>query len=178
MPELIIRQSKTKLTFIILGSIAFVVGSIWMWLIADGQTRHSPLFLKGVAIVGACFFSLCFVFGCVKLFDGRPGLIVDDEGIVDNSSAVSAGKRILWDDVIGLRVTEVAKQRFVTIDLFEPEKYVKQRNFIFRMLNAANTKMTGSPINISSNSLDVDSDELWYLLNEGFKEAIRRRSSE
>jgi hypothetical protein len=129
--------------------------------------------MKAVAIAGVSFFGLCAIYGCFKVFDTRPGLIIDDQGFVDNSSAVAAG-RILWDEVVSLNVSEIAGQRFITILVVDPQKYVERGNFFGRMLNAANTKMTGSPINISSNSLRMKFDDLVQVLTEAFEKYKER----
>jgi hypothetical protein len=166
--EVAIPLSKDKLGLLLIASIAFVVGGIWIWSIADAQTRENPLYLKSVAVACASFFGLAGIFYCIKLFDGRPGLIIDGIGIVDNSSAVAAG-RILWDEIIGLRVTGIAGQRFLTIDVIEPQKYVERCGFFQRMLNAANAELLGSPISISPNALNVNFDELVRMLTEAFE---------
>jgi hypothetical protein len=166
--DIVIPLSKGKLALLLLGSIAFVAGSIWIWSIADSQTRYNPLYMKGVAIAGVSFFGLCGIYGCIKVFDGRPGLIVDDQGIVDNSSAVSAG-RVPWEEIIGLRISEIAGQRILVIEVTDPQKYIERCGVFLRMLNAANTKMMGSPINISSNSLKVNFDDLVRRLTEAFE---------
>lgn len=46
---------------------------------------------------------------------------------------------------------------------------VERGNLLSRMLNAANTKMMGSPINISSNSLRLGFDELARALTTAFE---------
>ena len=166
--ELEIPLSKTKLVLALLGSLAFVALSIWIGSIADTQTRYNPLYMKGVAIVGVAFAGLCGIYICFKVFDTRPGLIIDKEGIVDNSSAVAFG-RIPWEDIVGLKVGEVAGQKFVTIEVNEPQKYIEQGSSWKRMMNAANMKMTGSPINISSNALRLKFDDLLTVLTDALE---------
>jgi hypothetical protein len=166
--ELVIPLSKGKGILLLFVAVAFVLGSIWIWSIADDQARFNPLKMKAVAIANFFFFGLCAIYGCFKVFDTRPGLIIDDQGIVDNSSAVGAG-RILWDDVLALNISEIAGQRFITILVKEPHKYAGRGNFLNRMINAANTKMTGSPINISSNSLRIKLADLDQALTQAFE---------
>jgi len=160
---LVIPLSKGKVVLGLLGAVAFVAVSVWIWSIADDQTEHSPLIMKAVAIAGSSFFGLCALYGCFKLFDTRPGLIIDDQGIVDNSSAVAAG-RILWGEVVTLNVSK----NFITIVVVDPQKFIARGNFLSRMLNAASTKMTGSPINIPSNSLGLKFDDLAQALTVAF----------
>ena len=164
--EVVVPLSKGKIVLLLVGAVAFVVGSIWIWSIAGAQTRYNPLYMKAAAIAGVSFFGLCAIYGCLKVFDTRPGLIIDDQGIVDNSSAVATG-RVFWDEIVALKVSEIAGQRFITILVAEPQK--RRGNFFGRMLNATNTTMTGSPINISSNSLRMKFDELVQVLNEAFE---------
>jgi hypothetical protein len=162
-PEVVIPLSKTKVALLLLGALAFVGASVWIWSVADAQPLFNPLYARGVALAGASFFGLCFVYGCIKLFDRRPGLIIDAEGLVDNSSGLAVG-RIPWADIIGIRITEISGQRLLTIEVVNPRKYVERGGIFTRMLNAANVKLTGSPINISSNSLRLKFDELVQIL--------------
>ena len=165
--KVVIPLSKGKIVLAILGSIGFVAASTWLWAIADAQTRFNPLTVRGAALVGSLFFGLIGVYCCVKFFDRKPGLIMDREGLWDNSSAVSAG-RIPWDEVTGLKVSTISGQRMLTIEVADPQKYVERGRLHMRILNAANTKLTGSPINIASNGLRVDFDELQRLISEAF----------
>ncbi len=166
--EVVIPLSKGKVVLLLLSAVAFIAVSIWIWSIADDQTRYNPLYMKAVAVAGVSFSGLCAIYGCFKVFDTRPGLIIDEQGIVDNSSAVAAG-RIFWNEVLALNVSEIAGQRFITIVIADPQKLVGRGNFFGRMLNTASTKMTGSPINISSISLGLKFDELVQALTMAFE---------
>ena len=154
-----IPMSKSKVVMLILGAIAFVAGGIWLWLMAEEIGRSHPLYVKIVAIACVLFFGLCAIYGSFKVFDARPGLIIDDQGIIDNSSGVAAG-RIFWDEIIGLTVSK----KFITILVVNPEKFLARGNFLIKFLNMANMKLTGSPINISSHALAIKFDELVRIL--------------
>lgn len=134
--------------------LAFVVDGIWMWFDADHQDDFNPYCVKAVGIAGIICFGLCGIVGTVKLFDTKPGLIIDTDGIIDNSSGVSAG-RIPWSDVTGITVTNILGQRLLTIAVIDPQKYV------------------GRPINITSNALKIRFDELHRLLIERFEQHKR-----
>ena len=167
-PAVAILLNKDKLTLLLIASIACVALGIWIWSIADTQTSESPLYMKSGAVACVSLSGLCGIFYFIKVFDRRPGLIIDGEGIVDNSSAVSVG-RILWDEMIGWRVSEISGQRFLTIDVTEPQKYVERLGFFQRMLNAAIIERVGSPVNIQPNTLNVNFDELVRMLTEAFE---------
>ena len=124
-------------------------------------------FAEGGIFAGV-FFAFCAIYSCVKLFDQRPGLVVDGEGIIDNSSGVAAG-RIGWDEIVGLQVYQISRQRFLTILVSDPKKYADRGPFFTRMANAVNTRMTGSPINISSSTLGLNFDDLVEMLTATFE---------
>jgi hypothetical protein len=166
--EIAIPLSKGKITLIFLGSCGFVVLGSWLWSFADTLIGFQRLEVMVVAVVGVLFFGLCAIWGCIKISDGRPGLIIDDKGIVDYSSAVSAG-RIPWEEISGLRVSDITGQRFLTVEVTDPQKYVEAGGYFRRKMNAANTRMTGSPINISSSALKVNLDDLISLMIEGLE---------
>ena len=74
--ELVVPLSKVKIILLLIGAVAFGLGSVWVWSIADDQTRFNPLKIKAVAIANFSFCGLCAIYGCCKVFDTRPGLII------------------------------------------------------------------------------------------------------
>jgi hypothetical protein len=72
--QLTVPLSKTKLIFLIAGAVGFIALGIWLWSIAEYQTRYSPLYVKAGAVTSAGFFGFCGIYGVAKLFDRRPGL--------------------------------------------------------------------------------------------------------
>lgn len=174
---ILIPLSKRKIILCFLGSLAFVAGSVWMWSIADVQQHRSPLYAKGVALFAGGFFSLCAIYYCIKLFDRRPGLIVDTQGIVDNSSGVAVG-RIPWGEIVGLKVCQYGRSRFLTIVVSNPDDYLGRSAFLPRMLNSMNTRLTGSPINIPSTTLALKFEDLVGILTAAFEKCGKRTTGD
>ena len=125
------------------------------------------MFIKGAAAVGVAFFGLCAIYSGIKVLDTRLGLVIDEQGIIDNSSVVAVG-RIPWDDVIGFKVMEISGQRIITIVVTDPMKYAGSGNMLIRALNSANVRLTHSLLNISSNALALSFDETVQALTEAF----------
>jgi hypothetical protein len=92
--------NRGKIILMLLGSLAFVAAAVWLWLSAGKSSFLKPYLQQVIALVGVAFFGLCAFYACVKVADARPGLIIDDDGIIDNSSGAAVG-RIHWDDVTG-----------------------------------------------------------------------------
>jgi hypothetical protein len=166
--ETIIPLSRGKIVALTLGSVAFVAVSIWIWTIPEGEGPLTPLLRKIVSIFGVGFFGICAVYGFIKLFDKKPGLVIDQEGIVDNSSGVAAG-RILWSEIIGFQENEIFGQRFLTIQVSDPAPFINRCGLLKAKLNSANLNLTGSPINISANSLSIRFDDLIETLDRALQ---------
>jgi len=167
MTERVIPLNRTKIVLLVVGAIAFVAAGLWIWSIADTRPEDAVR-MKATAVAAIGFFGLCAVYGSVKLFDRKPGLVIDAEGIIDNSSAVAVG-RIAWSDVVAITVNAIERQRFLTVAVRDPQKYAARGGPLRRLLHAANLKRAGSPINISSTALRIGFDELECALSDALR---------
>jgi hypothetical protein len=172
-----IPLSKVKLTKLLLACIVFLIIGLW---IAISKPEVSNAFLNNVVIknIGAYGSMLMGLFGIYfftkKLFDKRPGIVIDAQGITDNAGAMSVGL-ILWNDISDIKeriiqVSRFSKQSFVVIILKHPETYIsKQTNAIKRKIMSSNLNGYGSPINITSNGLKIKHNDLLLLMKENLK---------
>lgn len=171
--ETVIELSRTKLVLLVLGSCAFVAAGAWLLSFDMEEIRYgrsftffynNPFIVYGAGLAAILFFGLCGLYGLRKLFDGRPGLVLNSSGIVDNASGVAAGF-IPWSEVEGSGVYEVHQQKMLIIIVRDPGKYIGRGGALSRTLNKANYKMSGSPISISSVALKIDFAELVSLFD-------------
>ena len=158
-----IPLSKGKLVLLLAGALLFVILGLWF-------IKQPEIFRKGVALIIAIgyaaviFFGICAIFIFRKLFDTKAGIILDDKGIHDNSSGVSAGF-IPWGDITNISTIEVSRQKLIMIEVNNPDDYInRQTNFIAKKAAAINHKMYGSPISITATSLKYSFDDLYYTL--------------
>ena len=171
--EVVIPLSKIKIILLIVGSAVFVAGGVWLLGLDPEQIQSSrrmsnPQIAYGVGYVCIAFFGICGIYGITKMFDFKPGLIINSKGITDNSSAVAAGL-IRWSDITGFSEFQVKSTKMLIIHVREPEKYVNRGSAIKRALNKANMKLVGSPISISANSLRIKYPELLELCTNRFE---------
>ena len=169
--------SKVKITFLLLGSLAFLLVSTW--LLSIHIDEHTPfwaienVFINVVCVLGLLMGAIGSYFSIKKLYDNEPGLVIDELGIIDNSGGVSVG-RIYWVDMIGVHKYLVdagpaSSQKFVSIFLVNPEDYIaRQPNSLKRKMIQANAKYSGTPVSISANSLKISFDELYDLIEMKF----------
>ncbi|SHJ25073.1 hypothetical protein SAMN04488096_1202 [Mesonia phycicola] len=169
-----IPLSKKKIILLLLAAIAFVAGGIW---IATNPERFipnifrvtNPEIIRICGITGILFFGAAGIYGIKKLFDKKVGLIIDSNGITDNSNASSIGL-IEWNDISDIRTKQVMSTKFLLIDIVNPEKYIgKAKSGIQARLMKANMNMYETPISITSNTLKYAFGELEELIQIEYK---------
>lgn len=161
----VIEASRFKVIVIVVGALCFVVLGAWL---SSNDPENILNLVVGIASI--VFFGLVALVGGKKLFDSTAGLVLNHEGVLDNSSGISAGK-IPWSEIVEVRENTVQAQRFVSIYVKEPEKYASKGNALQRMAHRANIRMVGTPINISSNGLKVGHEELLSIIQSFFNES-------
>ena len=168
--EKVIGISKVKTLLILLGALAFVVLGVW-FLTLDTQAIeaqrkfNSPVLVYGIGGVAIAFFGACGIFAVKKLFDSSPGLVLNRQGLTDNSSAISVGF-VPWSEVSRIEEHQIQKQRFISIFVDNPDKYMNAGNVLQRKARQANLKMCGTPISISSNALKMKYDDLYSVIED------------
>ena len=91
------------------------------------------------------FCSSAWVYIPIKLFDKKPGLILDENGIYDNSGVVSVGF-ILWKDIESIRIEKIKSTKILIINVHNPKKYIDRSNRFKKVLLNLNTKLYGTPL--------------------------------
>lgn len=170
METIEIPLNKQKILLLIFGAATLVaVGVLFIINPVEFEGRRASkemIFIIGIAAV--LFFGICLVFAIRKLFSKQVGLMINSDGLIDNSAGNSAGQ-ILWTDVKGITIYNVMNQKFVSVHVKDPEKYISaQKNVFKRKLMAQNYKMAGTPISISPNTLKISFNELHSLLQDRF----------
>lgn len=167
-----IKLSKSKIFLLLLGGITFVFfGYLFISKPEDYTSLicRSPEIIRISGILAACFFGLGSVFIVSKLFDKKPGLIIDKDGITDNSNMTSIGL-VEWADIKKIEKGKVGSTQFLIIHVIKPKKYdTRAKNWLSKMTMLANQKMYGSPLSITSNSLKITFEDLETLIKKEFE---------
>ena len=175
--ETIIELSRTKLALLILGSCGFVAVGAWLLTYDSAEIRYGrsfnfffnePLVVYGLGLAAVIFFGLCGLYGLRKMFDKKPGLVLNSEGIIDNASGSAAGF-IPWSEVTGSGIYEIQGSKMLIIGLRDPGKYIGRGNALSRAMNKANSNMVGSPVAIPSTSLKINFAELVSLFDRYYR---------
>lgn len=151
-----------------------MLASICLINFADNQERYNPTLVAAAGYVGLTFFGFAGLYIFYKLFDSKPGLIIDKDGIYDNSSA-AAGHLIKWEIITGLRVGQVMSTKFMLIDIENHEEFMERASGIKKKLMWGTYKMYCAPTSISSAALSCDFDELFQIINERLNTKTQKR---
>ena len=169
-----IPLSKNKITGITISSFVFVIAGIWLFINANDFQNHpliffrNPIVVKIMGIAGTLFFTATGIFGIKKLFDKKPGLIIDQNGITNNSNTTGIGL-IKWQDILEIKTSQVMTTKFLLIKVKNPEKYIaKVKSGLKAKLMKYNLKYSGTPLSISSNTLKYDFKKLQDLIQTEF----------
>ena len=168
-----IQLDKSKLTSMLIGALAFV--GIGIWFVINPTKFISPvcqsvtkIFVAGIA--GIIFFGFIGFSIFKRLFDKKPGVIISLNGIVDNSSGLSAGF-IPWSDIKEIKETIVARQPFINLVVKNPQNHFdKQSSKIKRWLMKRNYKSFNTAVGISANNLKYNYDDLMLLIQTRFQQ--------
>ena len=127
-----------------LGGILFVFLGIFLIFLPFFTDRSFPYPIVQiiVGIISILFFGFVTIIIFRKIFGGKPGLIINSTGIIDNSTGFSA-KHIKWENIIGIKSFNMAVVKFIVVIINNPEEYFKRYK-----MGKLDYKMTGSPINI------------------------------
>lgn len=161
-----IHLSKGKLLLSTLGAFAFVAIGFWFVLAPPSRTGSSleSTLLMVLGLVSILFFGGIAILVIRKFLDSRPGLIIDEQGLTDNSGGLSAGQ-ILWQGIADFKVLQIQRQRLILILVKNPQDYIdRQSNAWKRKLMAMNYRQYGTPLSISTNGLKISFDELLEML--------------
>ena len=166
MEKIEIPLSKKKILLVILGSLMFVALGIYFNVsLADIQDRYNPTIIKVVGWCAIIFFSLTGAYAMYKILDKRPGLVIDQDGIYDNSSAAAIGL-IPWNEIEYFQKAEIASTKFLVIYVKNPEVFIERatgwkKNGLKRTMN-----MYGSPLAISSTVVKYSFNDMEKLFKD------------
>ncbi len=157
-----IPLSNGKIVLLTFGSIILVLSSVWLvWL-------QINIYYSIVGIIGILFFGACGIGWSIKLFDGKMGLIIDSEGIWDNSSGLSSGF-IRWKDIEKFGYQKIQATEILMIYVKNPDEYIENaENRIKALALKSSDKMFGTPFSIGTVGLKINFRKFETILKRQF----------
>lgn len=171
MEKIEIYSSKKKSFLLLICSLLFVVGGIYMFLSAENLTgfrARSPFFTKGIGIASVLFFGFGIYVATKQLLANQLILIISSNG-VNVTPKKSLIECIEWKNIKGFSELKIQSQKFVIIDVDNSDYWIeKEKNRIRKKIMKFNVNNYGSPFNLSANSMQMSYTELITTLNENF----------
>lgn len=122
--------------------------------------QHLAVYIAYPSIV---IFLWLFLYTAVTTLFPKPLLILDDHGLLDQSSIFSVGF-IPWSDITRVYPTVVSKQRFLSVELKEPDRYLEKLTGWKHLMMKMNLQVGHAPIKIIQNMFSLTSQELGELM--------------
>lgn len=171
MNELVIYPKKGKmilygigcLVFVAIGGILFLLG-----LTDNGNDRLKLLAIGGVVFV---FFGLCMVYWVKTMVKRKPAIIINHEGITDQSTYIAAGL-IRWGEIEDIDFIQFGGQTYLGIFTKDPDLIVNRSSSFKRMLNRMNKGLLPSQVNIPVKILDCSVEVLIDRINKEWEKQM------
>jgi hypothetical protein len=140
----------------------------------EGHSKGSLLLSVFVSILPgniALFFLALFMllltyFLFRKLTGGDDAVIISSEGIIINVTIVKTGL-IRWEEIMSFDIVEVGRQKNLSINLVNPEPFIKRQKGSVRIFLFINRLMGyDCPIMFTASSVKMKLDRLQELMQE------------
>jgi hypothetical protein len=176
MKTIEIPLSKTKIFLILVLAIVFVILGILFTITPEtfiSTVFRNPQTIRLGGIASVLFCGSGVIYGIRKMFDKRIGLKIDENGITDNTNAVSVGL-INWTDITEIKTEQVRSTKFLLIFTSNPDKYLDRVGALQRKIMKANMFMYGTPLSISSNTLKYNFVDLEKMIVKYHKDQNKK----
>lgn len=172
MGKIEIYSSKKKSFLLLIASLLFVIGGIWMFIDAENLASYrerSPIFLKGIGIISVLIFGFGIYVSIKQLVKNQLLLVVDKKGVNINPRK-SASESIKWENIDGFSELKIQSQKLVIIQVNNSDYWIEnEKNQIRKKLMKFNFNNYGSPFNLSANSMQINHVELIKVLSENLE---------
>ncbi|PWB25890.1 STM3941 family protein [Flavobacterium sp. HTF] len=172
MEKIEIYSSKKKTFLLLIGSLLFIAGGIWMLMDAENLTGfrlRSPILVKCIGIISVLFSSLGVYISIRQLVKNKLFLIIEENGINVNPKK-NSNEFINWKNIEGFSELKIQSQKMVLIKVNNSDFWIEnEKNRIRKRLIQFNFNNYGSPFCLSAVSMQINHTELMKVLNENLE---------
>ncbi|MCP4142860.1 MAG: hypothetical protein GY755_21670 [Chloroflexi bacterium] len=159
--ELVFPLNKSKIILRMVLQVAFFIGFSFLFKNSVAHPK-GDLFLMILSPAMMVFWASIFFVYLTALLGKEPGLIINPNEIINNTTGVSAEK-ISWNNIAKTYVTYVGKYgsvRFLTIEVYDFEQYLGQGNILSRTFKWVHHAFFRSSIHLSADTIDISFEEM------------------
>lgn len=169
-PPLEFPLHRGRLVLLALLSLLFVAGAVWFTAqiglpsLDFTRNRLADEALRAIGLLATVFFGLCAVALVDLALRPGPGLVIDDEGIVERTSGMAAG-RVRWEEMAAVRLVPGGDRDVVVgLDLHHLEAHMDRLPLWRRWLVRSNVSTGWPHVAIHPRTLGQDAQALAALL--------------
>lgn len=167
MDEIIIKESKMKVTNLIIFGFLALLASIYILVIGIIEVEIISLIIGAIATL---LFGTCFVFIVNATLRHKPLLVISETGITDMSTVLSIGF-VAWEEIQSINVLQKKfTKNFIEVDVYDINKIMKRVSFLKKLTIKASIMFKYPPVAILLSTADMDFNEVLSLLQKKFEE--------
>ncbi|WP_158963794.1 STM3941 family protein [Myroides fluvii] len=165
--RVVFKLSKKDISCLIL--LLFVLITVGILFISypsifTSSVVRSELFIR-IAGILISFFSIPLFIGYVLLLFEEDGLIVSNEGLINNTNLINIGQ-IAWKDITSIKTKKIKKHTLLLIFVKDESKYLKNKGLL-KKINALGYKSSyGTSIVIETKHVLCTLEELKLTLRQ------------
>ncbi len=151
-----------------IGVVLFLSVGVWLAVFFRPHNYVMQYIFIGLGVLCLMLGAWLLVMLIKKLTGPKEGIIVTSEGIIEQVNQHGV-PMIYWKDIKGIREEMVFTNKFIRIDVYNPDDYIGQaKNAVQRRMMKNNFKMYGSPFLVTSKVLGIRHNDLMMQLNNEF----------
>lgn len=144
-----IPASRRMTTQLMIGAVLMCASSLAImllpWLDRDSAMPFPASVALVIGLVGLVFFGACLWWLVQRRLDATDALVADPLGLYDRSTAIGTDERVPWRDISGFHPLTFMGQRFVAVELVDPQRFIDRAQGLRRLALAANQRLVGTP---------------------------------
>ena len=149
---LIVRASAPKVVG--LTALSLALACLSLWLAVRGTLIHH----RAIGWLGLIFFGAGGILIPIKMGSGAPVIEMTDDGFIDHRLGIGL---VPWSAVKSATVREIKHNRFICLDLEQPELFLGNLSPGRRAFFQVGTKMGYGHISINCVGLDKTHERVW-----------------
>lgn len=170
--EMVLYQGTGKVIGLSIGALIFVLLGV-LFVVGGLSEEKTHYLLVSIGVVSVVLFGLCLAYFVYRLFNRKPSIIVNEEGLLDNSSYIGGGF-LRWEEIKDIVLYDFMGQRFIGIQLFDEEQFVNRQSAFKKGLMRLNSGMVQAPINIAQSGLKMPLDQLYGLIYKQWRRSTKQ----
>ncbi len=139
--------------------LLLVIASLFLYTNANHLPRYNPVVTKVIGLIGIVLFGLMSVAVIQKLLWGKPGILLSEEGI-ENNTLVIKRHFIKWDIITSLKIKRIKSATILLVFINNADEIYRQVGAFSRFGMRMNNKFYGTPVSINCNALKCSLNDL------------------